>query len=123
MKNFVLKMFLLLTMLVGVSTQAMSDPTLAISTNIPTGVDLYCSGKYYGVVTLDDGMEIIYHGSFTLSVNGDNVTMTISDFPNAITYDNHNWKMGLLDKLRELFPTAKKFYAELTSNYKDESKK
>ncbi len=123
MKNLLLKMFLLLTMLVGVSTQARSGSTLAISTNIPTGVDLYCSGEYYGVVTLDNGSDVIYHGSFTLTVNGEHVTVTMSDLPNALTYDNHDWKMGLLDKLRELFPTAKKFSAELTSNYKDESKK
>ncbi len=116
MKGLVLKLFLVLVMFVGVSQNAICDPYLEIKTTIPVGVNLSCSGKYYFVMTLDNETDVISRGSFTLSVYDENVILTVSDYPKPITYVNHNWKIGLLDFLCRLYPTAQKFNIELTSD-------
>ena len=90
MKGLVLKLLLVLMMFVGVNQNAVSDPVLAIRTNIPTNENLSCSGKYYASVTLDNGTIVVYRGSFTLHVYERDVTLTVSDYPKPFTYTNSN---------------------------------
>lgn len=123
MRNYVLKLIFLLTMFVGMGATATADPILIITTNIPTGVDLSCSGEYYGVVTMGNNKDVIYHGSFTLAVHGNKVTVTMSDLDGVLTYENVDWKVGLLDELKKINPQAKKFKAELISDYGKETEK
>lgn len=123
MRDYVLKLFFILEMFLGMGATATADPTLVITTNIPTGVDLSCSGEYYAVVTMGNNQDVIYHGSFTLAVQGKKVTVTMSDLDGVLTYENINWKVGLLDELRKINPQAKKFKAELISDYGKETGK
>lgn len=123
MRNYVLKLIFLLTMFVGMGATATADPILIITTNIPTGVDLSCSGEYYAVVTMGNNKDVIYHGSFTLAVHGNKVTVTMSDLDGVLTYENVDWKVGLLDELKKINPQAKKFKAELISDYGKETEK
>ena len=123
MRNYVLRLIFLLTMFVGMGATATADPILIITTNIPTGVDLSCSGEYYGVVTMGNNKDVIYHGSFTLAVHGIKVTVTMSDLDGVLTYENVDWKVGLLDELKKINPQAKKFKAELISDYGKETEK
>lgn len=123
MRNYVLRLIFLLTMFVGMGATATADPILIITTNIPTGVDLSCSGEYYGVVTMGNNKDVIYHGSFTLAVHGNKVTVTMSDLDGVLTYENVDWKVGLLDELKKINPQAKKFKAELISDYGKETEK
>ena len=123
MRNYVLRLIFLLTMFVGMGATATADPILIITTNIPTGVDLSCSGEYYGVVTMGNNKDVIYHGSFTLAVHGNKVTVTMSDLDGVLTYENVDWKVGLLDELKKNNPQAKKFKAELISDYGKETEK
>ena len=110
-------------MFVGMGATATADPILIITTNIPTRVDLSCSGEYYGVVTMGNNKDVIYHGSFTLAVHGNKVTVTMSDLDGVLTYENVDWKVGLLDELKKINPQAKKFKAELISDYGKETEK
>lgn len=123
MRNYVLKLIFLLTMFVGMGATATADPILIITTNIPTGVDLSCSGEYYAVVTMGNNKDVIYHGSFTLAVHGNKVTVTMSDLDGVLTYESVDWKVGLLDELKKINPQAKKFKAELISDYGKETEK
>lgn len=123
MRNYVLRLIFLLTMFVGMGATATADPILIITTNIPTRVDLSCSGEYYGVVTMGNNKDVIYHGSFTLAVHGNKVTVTMSDLDGVLTYENVDWKVGLLDELKKINPQAKKFKAELISDYGKETEK
>ena len=47
----------------------------------------------------------------------------MSDLDGVLTYENVDWKVGLLDELKKINPQAKKFKAELISDYGKETEK
>ena len=50
---------------------------------------------------MGNNKDVIYHGSFTLAVHGNKVTVTMSDLDGVLTYENVDWKVGLLDELKK----------------------
>lgn len=72
---------------------------------------------------MGNNQDVIYHGSFTLAVHGNKVTVTMSDLDGVLTYENVDWKVGLLDELKKINPQVKKFKAELISDYGKETGK
>ena len=120
-----LRLIVLLVMLVGgVSSRADSNsksPTTntewVIMSKFPLGENVYCSGGYYVVVTLANGNNVIYRGSYSLS-SGHEYTTLVLDYGEPIVYKTDgDWQKGITGYLANVFSGAKRVYIEMTSQY------
>ena len=69
------------------------------------------------VVTLANGDNVIYRGTYSLS-SGPKYTTLVLDYGEPFVYEtNGDWQKGITEYLANVFSGAKRVYIEMTSQY------